>query len=82
MSEALAGLIRECRKQPVETVLLQGLRQAHATNFLKAHFEALLADPQLRRQVTEINQILSMEGKVLANTCDDLHWILADNIKQ
>ena len=45
MSEALAELIRECRKKPVETVLLQGLRQAHATNFLKAYFEALLADP-------------------------------------
>ena len=61
MSESLAGLIRKRRKQPVQTVLLQGLRQAHATNLLKAHFEALLADPQLRRQVAEINQVLSME---------------------
>ncbi len=49
MSESLAWVIRERRKQPVQTVLLQGLRQAHATNLLKTHFEALLADPQLRR---------------------------------
>ena len=61
MSRALTWVIRERRKQPVQMVLLQGLRQAHATNLLNAHFEALLADPQLRRQVAEINQVLSME---------------------
>jgi hypothetical protein len=67
MTQPLAGLISECGKQLIETVLLQGLRKTDATHLLKTEIETVLADTQKSGQLVDINRLSKVDAKVLTH---------------
>jgi hypothetical protein len=76
-------VISQRGQQPVEAVFPQGLRETHATHLLNATLETtVLADTKKCMQITDIDEFLRVENKILSDHHHNLHKALANNGRQ